>query len=98
MSILAGPSGEMQVLRLASELIQRAKSGALVFGGFAQDDRVFCFVESGGDAGNERIYPPSGVMSILAGSSGEMQVLRLASELIQRAKKRRAGIRRLRSG
>jgi len=35
----------MQVLRLAPALIQRAKSGALVFGCFAQDDAVFVFVE-----------------------------------------------------
>jgi hypothetical protein len=30
---------QMQVLRLATELFQHAKSGALVFGCFAQDDR-----------------------------------------------------------
>jgi putative endonuclease len=32
-------------IRLAPELIQRAKNGALVIGCFAQDDTVFAFVE-----------------------------------------------------
>jgi hypothetical protein len=78
-------------IRLASALIQRAKSGALVFGSFAQDDAVFFFVERGGDAGEERPQVPGAAKE-------NRRSVRLASELIQRAGKRRAGIRKLRSG
>jgi hypothetical protein len=42
---------QMQVLRLASKLIQRAKSGALEFGGFAQDDTSVFYFESCGGSG-----------------------------------------------
>jgi hypothetical protein len=66
-------------IRLASALIQRAKSGALVFGSFAQDDAAFFFVESCGDAGEERPQVPGAAKE-------NRRSVRLASALIQRAK------------
>jgi hypothetical protein len=40
-------------IRLAAELFVAPGSGRNEFGSFAQDDRVFCFVESGGDTDGE---------------------------------------------
>jgi len=43
----------MQVLRLASELIQRAKSGALLFDASLRMTLSFLFIEIGGGSGGE---------------------------------------------